>query len=311
MIRRHHGHWHDEARLVKGCARSLVLQLAGFLAIVGGVLLLLQLRYALPPGKTLGASLLAGLFGWVGWMLIVGIRQPARERSALRGCLAGTRPLDGKWVGVAGTIAASGELLRSPLTGVECLAYKYEIFRVQGSGKQRLKTSYFEGIALIPSVITTRAGAFRLLAVPTFDFGAEGVDPERAVFNWTEHVKTAAFEPDSSRRTLEKQWTDDDGAYRCEKRNPSKAEVPFAECTFEEDLIRSGDRVYAVGLFSESRGGLIPHPNWAMQPRIMKGDPDSVLRQLKARIVRYLVGGILSLAAAAGIIAAFISNARP
>lgn len=86
--------------------------------------------------------------------------------------------------------------------------------------------------------------------------------------------------------------------------------APLTVSTFQEDLVRSGDRVYAVGLFSESRGGLVPHPNWAKETRIMKGDPDSVLRQLKGRIVRYLMGGTLSLAAAAGILAAFLSNAR-
>jgi hypothetical protein len=278
---------------------------------MGAIMVFLQLRYALPPGKTLGPSLFAGFFGWVGWTLLVGLLQPARERSELRDCLAGKRPLDGKRVGIAGTIDAAGELLRAPLTGAECLAYKYEIFQIRGAAKRQHKAVYFEGIALVPSVITTRAGAFRLLAVPTFDFGAEGVDRERAVFNWTEHVQRAQFEPESSRRTLEKQWTDDDGAYRCEKRNPTEGEVPLAECTFHEDLIRSGDKVYAIGLFSESRGGLVPQPNWAKETRIMKGDPDSVLRQLKGRIVRCVVGGILCLTAAAGILIAFTSSARP
>jgi hypothetical protein len=295
---------------VKGCARSLFFQLVQFLAAVGAVMAFFQFRHGLPPGKTLGASLFAGVFGWIGLTLLFGILQPLRERSALRDCLAGKRPRDGTRVGIAGTIAATGEPLRAPMTGADCVAYKYEIFQIVGSGKQRMHHRYFEGIALVPSVIATPAGTFRLLAVPAFDFGTDSVRPERALAHWNEHVKSARFEPPSSNRTLEKQWTDDDGAYRCEKDHTGGKPVPLTESTFQEDLVRGGDRVYAVGLFSESRGGLVPHANWAKETRIMKGDPESVLRQLESRIVRYLVGGILSLAAAAGIVIAFLSNVR-
>lgn len=295
---------------MKGCARSLFVQLAGFLATVGAVLFLFDERFGLPPGKTLGASLFAGFFAWLGWTLLFGIAQPIQERSALRDCLAGKRPADGKRAGVAGTISAAGQAMRAPLSGADCLAYKYEISLTRGSGRSRHKAVYFEGIALVPSVITTTSGNYRLLAVPTFDFGGEAIDRRKALRNWEEHVRTAQFEPESSRRTLEKQWTDDDGAYHCEKRNKTSGEVPLEECTFREDIITPGDRVYAVGLFSEARGGLVPHPNWARETRIMKGDAESVLRQLKGRIVKYVIGGILCSAAAAGILFAFISNAK-
>ena len=191
--------------IMKGCARSLLVQLAGFLAVVGGVMAFLQFKHGMPPGKTLGASLAAGFFGWVGLGLLVGILQAARERSALRDCLAGRRPADGKRAGIAGTITASGELLRAPFSGSECLAYKYEIFQIVGSGRRSHRYSYFEGIALVPSVITTPAGIFRLLAVPAFDFRTDSISPERALGQWTEHVTSARFEPKDSRRTLEKQ----------------------------------------------------------------------------------------------------------
>lgn len=295
---------------MKGCARSLVLQLAGFLAILGGVLAFLQIRHGLAPGKVFGAALFAAVFAWIGLGFLVSIRKPVRERAALARCLAGRRPVDGTWTGIAGTIEPAGDLLRSPLTGTECLAYRYEIYLYVGQGRRRTRAVYFEGVALVPSVISTPAGSFRLLAVPEFDFGREDIEPKRALFNWSEHLKTASFEtPEAARKTLAKQWTDDDGAYRSEKRYPTEGEVPLEECKFHEDLIRKGDQVYAVGRFSEARGGIVPHPNWANITRIMKGDPDSILRQIRARIVRYAIGGIVGLGVFALILAAFLSHA--
>jgi len=161
-------------------------------------------------------------------------------------------------------------------------------------------------------VISTPAGSFRLLAVPEFDFGRENVEAQQALFHWSEHAKTTPFEtPEAARKTLARQWTDDDGAYRSEKRHPTEGEVPLEECKYHEDLIRKGDRVYVVGLFSESRGGIVPHANWAKETRIMKGEPESILRQLKARTVRYAIGGVVFLGLAGGILAAVVSSARP
>ena len=295
---------------MKGCARSLLLQLAGFLAMLGGVLAFLQLRYGLAPGKIFGAALFAAVFGWIGLGLLVGIGQPVRERAALAGCLAGGRPADGAWTGIAGTIEAAGDLLRSPLAGTECLAYRYEIYLYVGRGRRRTRAVYFEGEALVPSVISTPAGAFRLLAVPEFDFGRENIEPKQALFHWSEHVKTASFEtPEAARKTLAKQWTDDDGAYRSEKQHRTEGEVPLEECKYHEDLIRKGDRVYLIGRFSEARGGIVPDANWANVTRIMKGDSDAILRQLSGRIVRYALGGVVCIGVSAGVLAAFLSHA--
>lgn len=84
--------------------------------------------------------------------------------------------------------------------------------------------------------------------------------------------------------------------------------LPSPWACFSGSRSRSGgDRVYVVGLFSESRGGIVRDPNWANETRVMKGDGETVLRQLGSRIVRYAVGGVVSLAASAGIIALFLS----
>ena len=66
--------------------------------------------------------------------------------------------------------------------------------------------------------------------------------------------------------------------------------------------------MYAFGLFSEQRGGLVPHPNWSKETRLMKGEPEEVIRALRKRIIRYVIGGIIALGAGAGVLFAFISH---
>lgn len=296
---------------MKGCARSALIQLAGYLATAGAVMFLLQWRYALPPSKTLGVSIFAGLSAWLAWSFVVAILEPLRDRSSVRECLAGKRPADGKRAGFVGTIDAAGDALRSPLSGKDCVAWKYEIYQMRGRAGRQHKATYFEGMALVPSVIATPSGSYRLLAVPTFDCGPENVEPGRAAFNASQHILTARFETEKPNRTLEKQWTDDDGAYQSERRYPTESEVALETCLFREDLIRRGEKVYAVGLFSEARGGIVPHPNWAHETRIMKGNGESILRQLGQRIRRYLVGSVLAAATATALLWMFLSNVAP
>ena len=295
---------------MKGCARTALLQFVGFLAIAGAVMFYLRERLGFGPAKTVGVSLLTALFAFVALALLFGIAKPVRERASLRACLNGRRPADGERAGIAGTIGAvaSGETLRAPFSGAECLAYRYEIYEMRRIGKTTSKVTYFEGLSLAPSVVAAPSGTYRLLAVPEFDFGADEIEPGKALFYWSDHAKTAPFEPDPAKRTLEKQWTDDDGRYRCEKRWPMPADVPIESCRFRETLILPGEQVYLVGRFSETKGGIVPDPNWANITRVMKGGGEDVLRQLGRRIVRYAIGGVVSGAAAAGILYAFVSN---
>ncbi|MEX0880533.1 MAG: hypothetical protein WEB59_13690 [Thermoanaerobaculia bacterium] len=295
---------------MKGCARSLFLGLAVYLAIAGGIAWLLHLRFSLPLERTWQVSAGAGFFAWVGLTLLFGILEFFRERASIRACLCGQRPADGRQTGIVGTIDAAGPLLRAPLSGTLCLAYKYTISKLVKSGKGSQLATLVEGIALVPSVITTPCGSYRLLAVPTFDAEGESFSREAAAGNAAELLRTARFEPPgkASRGALERQWTDDDGAFQCD-RNHTTAEFPLEECVFREDVVKSGEKVYAYGLFSEQRGGLVPHPNWSKETRILRGDVEEVTRKLKRKIRNYAVGGVICCGIAAGILYAFLNHA--
>jgi hypothetical protein len=286
--------------------------LGGFLAAAAAVMGFLRAVHGYPPSKTIGVSLLTAFFASVALGLLFGIAKPVRERASLRSGLAGKRPTDGGRASIVGTIdaVAANDKLRAPFTGVECLGYRYEIFEMRRIGKTDSKATYFEGVALIPSIVTAPSGTFRLLAVPAFDFGADEVEPGKALFHWSDYAKTAPFEPDPKTRALEKEWTDDDGRYRCEKQWGMPPDVPIESCRFRESLVVPGEKVCVVGRFSESKGGIVPDANWAHVTRIMKGDGDEIFRKLGRRIVTWGIVGIVSAAAAAGILYAFVSNAR-
>lgn len=295
---------------MKGCARSLFMGLAVYLAIAGAIAWLLHARFALPLERTWQVSAGVGFLTWVGLTFLFGILEPVRERSSIRACLSGKRPADGKRVGIVGTIDASGPRLRAPLSGADCVAYKYTISKLVKTHRRSHVATFVEGTALAPSVITTPCGSYRLLAVPTIEPGGVEFSRETAISNARELLRTAKFGPEgtAARGTLEKQWTDDDGAYQID-RNYTTEEFELEKCVFKEDILPPGGKVYAHGLFSEQRGGLVPHPNWAKETRILRGDGEEVARKLGRKIRNYAVGGVVCCGIAAGILYAFLNHA--
>ncbi len=290
---------------MKGCARALLIQLAAYLATAGAIAWVLHGRFGQPLPRVIVPSLIGGLAAVIGAGFLLSISKPVRDRAALAACLAGKRPADGARAGLAGTIDAIGEPLRAPLSGKECVAWSYEIWEMKSTGSRSSKVVYFEGIALTPSSIATPAGTFRLLAVPTLDLASDGFLPSEALARFREHMKTASFETSKPRGTLEQMLSDDDGSYRREFRAENVADAPLEKCRFTEGAVARGERVYLSGRYSESRGGIVPDPNWAKHTRLMKGDPAEILRQLRGRIVRYAIGGVVFLAGAAAIVRAF------
>lgn len=300
---------------MKGCARSLALALLVYAGSAAGIALLLYGLFDLPHALIGLISLVAGVFVWVGVTLIGAIPAVFGERASIRACLRGERPVDGRQVGLVGTISTSNPLLRAPLTGTRCLAYKYAILMREKTGRVRNMTTVVEGIALVPSSIATPCGNFKLLAVPILETGGRIFtgDPairETTLRNAAELMRTTRFEAPGKvvRGTLERRLTDDDGAFQWDQ-NYSLEALPLDECQFQEDVIKSGEKVYVHGLYSEQRGGLVPQPNWSKDTRIITGNIDEVTRKLGRRIRNYTLGGVIFCGIGAGIVAYFLHEA--
>ncbi|MGZ5441241.1 MAG: hypothetical protein ACXW5U_08215 [Thermoanaerobaculia bacterium] len=285
---------------MKGCARTCLLQLLGWGVVSYAFYFYLQSLGDL--GTPLyWASIGAGLFAMIAIGYAWAIKDLFLERKVLLEAASGTPPEDGRWVAVGGRIH-SMHSLHGPLTGEDVVAYQYKISRMERSGKSSSEVTYYDGKALVPSTISTPHGSIRLLAVPTFDVPAATFERyvdtlERA----REYVAATPFQtsktPKNEKIGMEHESTDDDGNFRVDKRW-SEREVDLDGFTFEEKHIRQNEPVCAFGLYSQQRGGLIPHPNWAKQTRIMRGDAHDVANQLRTRIIKYVIGIVCFSAAA-------------
>jgi hypothetical protein len=288
---------------MKGCARSCLLLLLGWGAAA------YAFYYYFVGLRDFGSpmywgSAVAGLCVVAAVGYAIGIGTTYRERTMLLEAVTGMPPEDGKWVAVSGTIH-SLDPLTAPISGEDAVAYEYKIYRHERSGKNSSDVTYFDGKALASSTISTRQGTVRLLAVPAFtDIKAESIPPAEAIENARAYVAQTTFEmrstPKEQRAGHEE--NDDDGQYRKDKQYFTRDLDLGDNFQFQEKRIRNGEQVCAFGMFSRQRGGLIPHPNWARQARLMRGDAQNVADQLRKRMIWYVVGIGVAGAIAYGIV---------
>ena len=305
---------------MKGCARSCLLWLIGWAAASGAFFYYLR-QFCVQSGvhtpQLWWAAAGAGLFSVFSISYAVAIVKFAKERSMLLGAMVGQPPKDGQWVAVSGTIRSINPL-RTPVTGVSAVAYEYDIYRMEtrssGRNTSTTKNSYYEGKALAPSTIATRQGSVRLLAVPTLDVPADEIKTEAGTINARQYVSETTFQtfstPKGVKVGMEHELTDDDGMFRVDKRGMTDADVDIADCTLSERHIKQGETICAFGLYSAARGGLIPHPNWAKQARLMRGDATVVAGQLRTRMIKYVFGILIFGGAAFGVVKLYEHYAR-
>jgi hypothetical protein len=293
---------------MRGCARSCLTGIVGYAVTVAAFLLLFR-RFGPDREATVPASFVAGFLLTLALSLLWSARGLLRDRGLIRDALAGQPPVDGKWAGFSGIIRSSSPLT-APISGKSTVAFKYTISQSVGSGKSAHRISHYEGTALAAPKISTSAGTYRLLAVPTFDMETSDVEKTDALRHAAAYLAATTFETDATpkqeRQTVEKEWTDDDGVFRRDRKGPDEADLTL--CRFEEQMIAQGEQVCILGLYSAARGGIIPDPNWANQTRIIKGDGESGVEQLGARARRYVIGALVCGAISAGIVWANISG---
>lgn len=289
---------------MKGCARTCLLWLLGWGAAAHVFFYYFHRMHDFGP-PTFWASVVAGLCVVLAVAYVIGIGTAHRERKMLLDAMAGEPPEDGKWAAVSGTIRTSAPL-RAPFSGHDAVAYQYKIQRYEGSDKSESQVTYYEGKALAPSTIGTRHGSIRLLAVPSFnDIEREPIRTLEAIERAKAYIRETAFEtsqtPKERRMTMEKESTDDDGEFRKDKQYREAADLA-ENFEFEEKCIRQGEQVCAFGLYSRMRGGLIPHPNWAKETRLMRGDVTRVADRLRTRMLRYFAGVVICIAIVCAIV---------
>ena len=258
-------------------------------------------------------SIATGLVVSMAVLLLHSVFTAGRERTMLIEAATGETPQDGKRVAVSGEIR-SRTPVRGPISGEPVVAYEYTISRDEKLGRNSSEVTWYDGKALAASTIATRHGAIRLLSVPRLDIEAASVEPETALRNAMQHVRTATFArrdtPNERTSLLEQEWTDDDGVYQIDRRHFG-AEVDLADrFRFQEQHLEQGAMVCAFGVYSKARGGLVPDEQWGGHTTVMRGSALDVAAQLRSRMVRYSVGAVVLLAVAATGAALYVQNAR-
>jgi hypothetical protein len=296
---------------VKGCAIAGLRSLLALLLIAGSIGAALIYGYGEPPASAIGVALAAGVLGWIAANLLLSALRAWRERAGLHASLAGTPPVDGRPAIIAGHIEPAGAPLRAPFSGRDCVAYRFEIYEIRSGGKSHHKVVYADGIAVVPSMIVTAAGSYRLLAVPELDCDETSLDHRDAAKRAAAHTRTLPYTPPPegfSRPAIEQQWSDADGDYRRERRY-IEGDVDLTNWKLSEKMLERGARVCVFGHYSASQRAIVSDPNdWSKITRVMKGDADAVVSQLGASVRRRLIGAVVIGGAAAAVVSLYVSR---
>lgn len=289
-------------------AVGCLVPLAVWLATAGALSWLLQARYGFAAPATLGVAAGAGLLLCAGLALLYSAATAWRQRASILGGIAGVTPSDGPGAVLVGTLEARGPALTAPMSGVPCLAYAYDITETRGTGKQRMIYKHFRGVALTPSAVVTPAGSFTLLTVPDLDAAAPSTTASERMANFERYARVTTFlRHDSAAQELLDQWADADGAYRSDVGYAALDDVTLTNCQLTEQLVPPGARVCVFGSFSSAKGGIVPSSGLQTPPRLILGSPDQVTATLGSTTRTRLILGVLSLAAGAGLVAAFVN----
>ena len=172
-------------------------------------------------------------------------------------------------------------------------------------GSSSTRWTDFEGYALTPFAVRGPLGDVRILAEADKELFYElrGEDLGDAYERANAYLETTDFGPVVTSVLGEKSRTRETvsgpGEFRVDK---SIGDPPrdLRTCDLEEKIIRPGEPVYMVGIYSAERSGLIADPNITSTPfHIVRGDEKTLRRKTRRRLIGAAVFASISLAVAA------------
>ncbi|MCM3876626.1 MAG: hypothetical protein NEA02_09420, partial [Thermoanaerobaculia bacterium] len=177
-----------------------------------------------------------------------------------------------------GPVRALGAPLEAPFTGLQCVAYEYNV-KNRAEGR-----SDFTGVALAPCVIDTARGPVKILGWSLLDEFPkalkENIDRDRGLA----YLQSAKFEPlglSNALSFLSDLIADQDGTIRKDLRI-ADSEPNLEKRRIEERVVPVGSTVTILGTWSEARGGFAPESSVAMN-RLYPFGPDLLLRELRGK----------------------------
>ena len=289
------------ADFAKGC----VFRISLLALMIAGFYVLLCLRQPFPTlllfadGAEVAAPI-AGFFMWFAVLYVLYARRNEEDLALLK--QRGLR--DGERVLVCGTVRPEGPLLTAPFSRGECVGYHYTVTHRTTHGKITTWTDY-EGYALAPFAIRSPMGDVKMLAEADkmLFYELRGEDLGDAYDRATAYLETTDFGETVTSVLGGKSRTRETvkglGDFRVDK---SIGELPkdLRSCDLAEKIIRPGEAVYAVGIYSAERGGLLADSNIMNTPfHVVRGDEKTLKRKTRLRLIGAAVCAGISLAVVA------------
>ena len=247
-----------------------------------------------------------------------------QERAGLTRAAEGGLPVDGDRGVFYGPIHRHGAPLTAPLSGRDCLLYRYEITHSEESKKPPFGSSSMsqdsdrsrpsttvvdaQGFALTPSTIQTAGGPVKLLTLVKPEFNADLLSFDETAENYRTYLTTATLKGQGSLDVhpslLRSLQTNTGGAIRYDlgtgKLDSSKE--PFQ---IREHIVQHGDNVVVFGRYSAACGGIVHDPDSMWDTRLRKGSLESLRRGLAMGAFGKLVQAVLWCAVAVAVAWAF------
>lgn len=235
--------------ILRNCVVSVIL----WIALVIGYTAFLQRRYVAWPFAG-GAA--AGTIAAFGLLLLHGSLYAFRDFGARNRLARGERPHDGDVVAAIGTIhPTSGAPLQSPLNGVSCVLYAYQIGAPDDDRNRGGVARAITGFGLTRCAIRTPYGDYALGAWPSLEgFPKRRGDRERAAellratpfktFGFTAYGK-AMMRLYATAPPLREDW------------RLSDAELDVTSAELLEQIVAPGETVTAFGRYASATNSIV------------------------------------------------------
>jgi hypothetical protein len=258
-----------------------------------------------PPADWIGA-LAGGFF----LLLSIGAFQNAfrarEKRARLERALAGAPFEGGKQVAAIGPITALGAPLESPFSHTPAVICSWDISH-EGTSSSSSSADHtvrdFAGFAMTPCVVNAPGGQARILAFATLEGFKEAprTGPE-AYANAASYLQSTPFEPMGLLQVFSQVkdlLTDDDGYIRKDWRMAGEGFTLDPDVhTLNEEVVKDGETVCALGLYSAEKGGLVQgFSKGGEGVTVLRGGVEAGKQRLKGNVGQNIAAGILVLLA--------------
>lgn len=258
-----------------------------WLVLLGGYLW--YLWRIVPMPNRLWAALAVATVTWTGLVVASGARFTYRDWKARNALARGERPNDGDLVSAVGAVRSSFEVLRSPMSGTECVVYTYDIGPA-ARGEGNVARDYV-GFGMTRCSVQTPFGQFHLGSFPVLEHVPKRRVDERAMA--VEYVANTSFEEVNFADLAR-------GMFAIHSQAPPlKKDLRFGEpavdvqhADIHETLILPGDQITAIGKYVAATNSIVADTSAKGYLRVRRGGDPRRVSAVPWNAIGQLFGGL-------------------